>query len=125
MTIVLAMGLTRGWRSALAGAAAALVALAGFTAVVGYALATWLPRSAVPENTLKYAVGLLLVTYGTFWGVEGMGLLHGGASLEWPGGDVTLLVILAGWLLLSRVLVAVLPRLRRSAPEREPKGAAV
>jgi uncharacterized membrane protein len=239
MTIVLAMGLTRGWRSALAGTAAALVALAGFTAVVGYALATWLPRSvlqlvvgtlllifglqwlrkailrsaglkakhdetrefaeqteaaravdrraggldrfgfvvsfkgvflegvevvfivitfglnagnvpaaaasallaalvvavvgavasrplsAVPENTLKYAVGLLLVTYGTFWGIEGMGLLHGGTSIEWPGGDLALLVILAGWLALSRVLVAVLPRLRRAAPAPERKEATV
>src|SRR5436189_50809 len=47
LTIVLAMGLTRGWRSALAGTVAALVALTAFTAVVGYALATWLPRSAL------------------------------------------------------------------------------
>ena len=39
LTIVLAMGVTRGWRSALAGVGAALVALAGFTVVAGYALA--------------------------------------------------------------------------------------
>src|SRR5437764_12527034 len=62
MTIVLAMGLTRGWRSALAGAAAALVALAGFTAVVGYALATWLPRSV-----LQLVVGVLLLVFGLKW----------------------------------------------------------
>src|SRR5256885_2462473 len=68
------------------------------------------PLSAVPENTLKYAVGLLLATYGTFWAVEGLGALHGGRSLEWPGGDVALLVVLGGWLLLSRILVSVLRR---------------
>jgi uncharacterized membrane protein len=237
LTIVLAMGLTRGWRSALAGTGTAVVVLAGFTAMVGYALAQWLPRpalqlvvgvllltfglqwlrkailrsaglkayhdetqefqeqtraaeaagnenrfgldwfgfvvsfkgvflegvevvfivitfglnahnvpvaassavlaglvvtilavvasrplSAVPENALKYAVGLLLATYGTFWAVEGLGLLHGGESLSWPGGDAALLGILAGWLLLSRILVATLPRLRPSAAGHEREG---
>lgn len=226
LTIVLAMGVTRGWRPALAGTIAALVALVGFTAVTGYALATWLPRAAlqltvgtlllifglqwlrkavlrssgrkalhdedkafaeqaeagrragaqrmfgldafafvvtfkgvflegvevvfivitfglnagdipvavigaltavvlvavagalarapltrVPENTLKYGVGLMLATFGTFWAVEGLGVLgptHG--SLEWPGGDLVLLPLLAGWLLVSRVLIALLRR---------------
>jgi Ca2+/H+ antiporter, TMEM165/GDT1 family len=68
---------------------------------------------------LKYAVGLLLATYGTFWAVEGLGLLHGGESLSWPGGDAALLGILAGWLLLSRILVVTLPRLRPSAAGHE------
>src|SRR5947208_7145805 len=62
LTIVLAMGLTRGWRSALSGTVAALAALAGFTAVVGYALATWLPRSA-----LQLVVGVLLLIFGLQW----------------------------------------------------------
>src|SRR5881392_3697404 len=62
LTIVLAMGLTRGWRSALAGTVAALVALTAFTAVVGYALATWLPRSA-----LQLVVGVLLLVFGLQW----------------------------------------------------------
>ena len=66
----------------------------------------------MPENTLKYAVGLLLATYGTFWSVEGLGVFrHGGASLEWPGGDWALLALLAGWFLVSRALVAALPTL--------------
>ncbi len=227
LTIVLAMGLTRGWRSALAGTAAAVVALTGFTAVVGYALATWLPRaalqlvvgvlllifglqwlrkailrsaglkalhdeddefrgqtdaarvaqrqhhfgldwfgfvvsfkgvflegvevvfivitfglnaanmpvavgaavaagivvvvigavasrplSAVPENALKYAVGLLLATYGTFWAIEGLGAVQGGTSLVWPGGDLALPVLLGAWLVLSRTLVVALPKIR-------------
>ncbi|HEY0447522.1 hypothetical protein [Actinophytocola sp.] len=220
-TVVLAMGVTRSWRSALVGSAAALVALAGFTAVTGYALVTWLPRSAlqltvgtlllifglqwlrkailrssgrkaehdedeafrrqseaaraaggqrrlgldwfaflvsfkatflegvevvfivitfglnagnvpvavaaagaavvvvvaagavaraplsrVPENTLKYGVGLMLATFGTFWAVEGLGALRpGGASLTWPGADAAILVLLAAWFLLSRGLI--------------------
>jgi len=229
LTIVLAMALTRGWRSALAGTVTAVLALAAFTAVVGYALATFIPRtvlqlvvgvlllifglqwlrkavlrsaglkarhdeaaafaaqsaaargagqrrrlgldwfgfvvsfkgvflegvevvfivvtfglnagdvpvaaaaavaagvvvasvgaavsrplSAVPENTLKYAVGLLLATYGTFWAVQGLGVFHGGASLAWPGGDWALPAILAGWYGWSRLLVAVLRRAARA-----------
>jgi uncharacterized membrane protein len=217
---------TRSWKSALAGTGAALVALGGFTAVTGYALVTWLPRSAlqltvgtlllifglqwlrkailrsagrkaphdegtifreqtsaartagderrlgldwfsfvvslkavflegvevvfivitfglnahnvpvavlaagaatlvvvvagalarvpltrVPENTLKYGVGLMLASFGTFWAVEGLGLLRtGGQSLQWPGSDAVLLALLAGWFLLSRGLVALYRR---------------
>jgi Ca2+/H+ antiporter, TMEM165/GDT1 family len=225
-TVVLAMGVTRGWRSALAGAGAAVVALAGFTAITGYALVTWLPRSAlqlavgtlllifglqwlrkailrsagrkalhdedeafkaeteaarrasherrlgldvfafvvslkavflegveivfivitfglnadnvpvavaaavaatvlvvaagallraplsrVPENTLKYGVGLMLATFGTFWAVEGLGVLRtSGDSLSWPGSDAAILGLLAWWFLLSRGLIAVYRR---------------
>lgn len=228
LTIVLAMGLTRSWRSALAGTALALVALAVFTVSAGYALSTWLPEAAlqlvvgslllvfglqwlrkavlrsaglkamhsedeefvaqaqaaraasadtrfgldwfafvvsfkgvflegvevvfvvitfglsagnvpvaaagagaagalvltlgavlhkplaaVPENTLKYAVGLLLATFGTFWAVEGLGTFSDShQSLEWPGHDLALVVLLALWIGLSRVLVRLLPRVR-------------
>ena len=223
LTIVLAVGVTRGWRSALAGTGSAVAALAAFTAVAGYSLVHWLPRSAlqlgvgtlllifglqwlrkailrasgvkalhdeeqefrlqvesarragderrlgldwfafvvsfkgvflegaevvfivitfglnahrvplaaggaaaaglivvalgaiahrplarVPENTLKYVVGLLLASFGTFWSVEGLGVFQSGdRSLDWPGGDWSLLALLAAWLLLSRVLIRV------------------
>jgi uncharacterized membrane protein len=229
LTVVLAIGTTRSWRSALAGTGTALVALAGFTAVTGYALVTWLPRSAlqltvgtlllifglqwlrkailrssgrkplhdedeafkerteaarnasqqrrlgldwfsfvvslkavflegvevvfivitfglnahnvpvavtaaaaatvlvvaagalvraplgrVPENTLEYGVGLMLASFGTFWAVEGLGVLRaGGDSLSWPGGDAAVLALLAGWFLLSRGLVG---HYRRATP---------
>lgn len=224
LTIVLAMGMTRSWRSTLWGVASALVALTLFTAAAGYALANWLPEAAlqltigtlllifglqwlrkailrssgrkamhdeaeifdeevaaaraagdekrlgldwfsfvvsfkgvflegvevvfivitfglnadnmpvaiigassavlvvlllavviktpltkVPENTLKYGVGLLLATFGTFWAIEGLGIFSdGGHSLEWPTGDVVLLGLLLGWFGLSRALVSVL-----------------
>src|SRR6266496_4684652 len=62
LTIVLAMGITRGWRSALAGTAAAVVALAAFTAAAGYAITTWLPESA-----LQLTVGTLLLIFGLQW----------------------------------------------------------
>jgi len=232
LTIVLAMGVTRSWRSALVGAGVAVVALVIFTAVAGYALVNWLPRSAlqlgvgtlllifglqwlrkailrsaglkamhdeeaefreqaeaarragseqrfgldwfsfvvsfkgvflegvevvfivitfglnadnvplaaagaagagvlvlavgafahrplarVPENTLKYGVGLLLTTFGTFWAVEGLGVFQGGPgdSLEWPGGDWAILVLLAAWFLLSRLLIRIAPVLAGTA----------
>ena len=70
-------------------AAAVVVALAG---VIAHR-----PLSAVPGNTLKYVVGLLLATFGTFWSVEGLGVFRdGGISLAWPGREVALLALLAG-----------------------------
>lgn len=223
-TIVLAMGLTRGWRSALWGVGAALGLLAAVTAIGGYAIATWVPESAlqlaigmlllvfglqwlrkailrasglkslhdedeifrteqaaarsasgerrfgldwfgftvafkgvflegmevvfivitfgvnarsvplaaagavaagalvlvagalahgplarVPENTIKFVVGLLLTSFGTFWTVEGLGVFRsGGASLAWPGGELALVAVIAGWALLSYASVRLL-----------------
>jgi uncharacterized membrane protein len=225
-TIVLAMGLTRGWRSTLAGTGAALLALALVVVLAGYALATWFPEallqlvigtlllifglqwlrkavlrsaglklehdeavafeaeaaaaraaptetvmgldwfafvvsfkgvlleglevvfivltfglsarnvplaaagaavagaivlavgalvhrplSRVPENTIKYGVGILLSTFGTFWAIEGLGVFSPeAASLEWPAGDLALVGVLIGWIVVSRGLVASLRR---------------
>jgi Ca2+/H+ antiporter, TMEM165/GDT1 family len=76
------------------------------------------PLAAVPENTVKYIVGLLLATFGTFWSLEGLGVLTGAReSLAWPGGDWALLVLLLGWLLWSRVLIGALRE-----PAAEPRG---
>src|SRR5690349_16582376 len=61
-TIVMAMGYTRGWRSAMAGTFAALAVLAVVTLAAGYALATWLPESA-----LQLAIGGLLLIFGLQW----------------------------------------------------------
>ncbi|MFG1964634.1 COG4280 domain-containing protein [Nonomuraea sp. NPDC049028] len=226
LTIVMAMGVTRSWRSTLAGVAAALVALAAFTALAGYALTTWLPAAAlqlaigglllifglqwlrkailrssgrkamhdedqifaeevaaaesagavrargldwfsfmisfkgvflegvevvfivitfglsagnmpvaigaagigvllvlavgiairgplskVPENTMKYGVGLLLAAFGTFWSVEGLGIFTGSRqSLEWPGADLAIPVLIAAWFGLSRLMIHALRR---------------
>jgi uncharacterized membrane protein len=83
------------------------------------------PLARVPENTIKFAVGVLLSTFGTFWAVAGLGAFGGGtASLAWPGGDAAILAILAAWIVLSRVAIHVLsphaePRLATPAAGKE------
>jgi uncharacterized membrane protein len=72
------------------------------------------PLSSVPENSLKYAVGLLLSAFGTFWAVEGLGYFTGGKSLTWPGEDWAILGLLAAWFILSRMAV------RWARPTRAP-----
>ena len=96
--IVLTFGSTQGSIPlAIAGAAAAvvLVVIAGVV-VRG-------PLSRVPENTLAFAVGVMLTTFGTFWGAEG-------AGVDWPGGDAALPVVLAFVVLMSFIYVAALRR---------------
>jgi uncharacterized membrane protein len=61
------------------------------------------PLSRVPENTMKFAVGVLLTTFGLFWSSEG-------AGVQWPGNDASLLALLAYVALLSWLLVATLRR---------------
>jgi uncharacterized membrane protein len=54
------------------------------------------PLARVPENGLKFAVGLMLVTFGTFWAGEGIGI-------DWPGGDAVLFVLLAAYVGVSLI----------------------
>jgi uncharacterized membrane protein len=82
---------------AAVGAAAAIL-LVGIAGV-----AVRRPLSAVPENTMKFAVGAMLATFGTFWGAEG-------AGATWPGQDLAIVVILALVLAWSLALVAFLRR---------------
>jgi len=99
--IVLTFGASRSGGVALAAAAAA--AALGVVVVAG--AVAHAPLSRVPENTLKFAVGLLLTTFGTFWGAEG-------AGASWPGDDAALPVLLAFYVLVSVVAVRVLRRQR-------------
>jgi Ca2+/H+ antiporter, TMEM165/GDT1 family len=86
-------------------------AVIGALLVLALGAAVRTPLSRVPENTLKYGVGLLLATFGTFWAIEGLGVLApDGESLRWPGSDVFLLALLVGWLAVSRVLIEMLRR---------------
>ncbi|HEY3922322.1 MAG TPA: hypothetical protein VGL76_09430 [Gaiellaceae bacterium] len=102
--IVITFGLNaHSMPTAIAGASAggAIVLVAGF--------ALHKPLSRVPENTIKFAVGLLLSTFGTFWAIEGLGVFkHGSSSVEWPGGDVTLLAVLAAWIAFSVLAIRIL-----------------
>ncbi len=92
--IVLTFGATQQ-RVGLAAAAAAL-AVAVVTAA---GLLIRAPLQRVPENQLKFAVGLMLTSFGIFWSAEG-------AGASWPGGDAALLVIIPGMALLALALVA-------------------
>ncbi len=87
--IVITFGASAGQLgpAALGAAAAGIIVLA-----VGAALHQ--PLARVPENGLKFAVGLMLVTFGTFWAGEGIGV-------NWPASDATLLILLAAYLVAS------------------------
>jgi uncharacterized membrane protein len=61
------------------------------------------PLSRVPENTMKFAVGVLLATFGLFWSAEGVGM-------AWPGAEGALFGILGVLTLVSLSLVAALRR---------------
>jgi uncharacterized membrane protein len=98
--IVISFGSAQGQLGlAAAGAAAALVVV-----VVAGVLAKG-PLSRVPENTIKFVVGLLLTSFGCFWGAEG-------AGVDWPGDELSLLGVIAFFGLVSFVLVRALRRRR-------------
>jgi uncharacterized membrane protein len=68
------------------------------------------PLARVPENAMKFAVGVMLTSFGTFWGAEG-------AGAHWPGGDAALLAIVPITLAVALSMAAVLRR-RTPAPVR-------
>jgi uncharacterized membrane protein len=70
---------------------ASLGAVAALLVVVALGLALHRPVATIPENTLKFVVGVLLSAFGTFWLGEGMGL-------AWPGADLSLFGLAAGYL---------------------------
>lgn len=91
---------------------AVLAALGAAVVVLALGATLRRPLAAIPENTLKYGVGLLLTTFGTYWAFAGLAVFSPGEDeLTWPGGDWAILVLFAVWLAASRVLVATLPRL--------------
>lgn len=90
---------TFGASADMLGPAALGAAAAGALVLVAAAV-VHRPLARVPENTLKFAVGIMLLTFGTFWAGEGIGL-------EWPGEDAALPVLLAVYLALSLVAVWV------------------
>ena len=96
--------------------AAALGAAGAVIIVPLIALAARRPLSMINENMLKYVVGLLLATFGTYWAVAGVGVFRAGHhALVWPGQDLALIVLLAIWFGLSRVFIATLRTREREA----------
>jgi uncharacterized membrane protein len=99
--IVLTFGANqRNVGAAVIGAAAAVIVVT----VTGVAVRA--PLARVPENAMKFCVGIMLTSFGTFWGAEG-------AGVKWPGNDAALLVLVpviavvalgcVGWLRQGRV----------------------
>jgi uncharacterized membrane protein len=106
--IVLTFGASQhriGLAAAAAGLAVVLVTLTG--------IAVHAPLARVPENAMKFAVGVMLTSFGIFWGAEG-------AGASWPGGDAALLAIVPGVLLASLGLVQWLRRASVARAVRSP-----
>jgi uncharacterized membrane protein len=98
--IVITFGSAQGHLAvAVVGAAVALVVV-----VVAGVLARG-PLERVPENTIKFAVGLLLTSFGCFWGAEG-------AGADWPGDELSLLALIGFLAAFSWLVVRALRRRR-------------
>lgn len=82
---------------------AAIAALAAVLLVTIAGIAVRAPLARVPENTMKFVVGIMLTAFGIFWGAEG-------AGAQWPGADAALLVVVPAVALFALGLVAALRR---------------
>jgi Ca2+/H+ antiporter, TMEM165/GDT1 family len=97
--IVIAIGAGRGLLIP-----ASLGALAAFVLVLFAGIAVRRPLARVPENTLKFGVGLMLTAFGVFWTGEGLGV-------NWPGSDLAILGFVIIFLLIAVGSVAFARRL--------------
>ncbi|PYN48133.1 MAG: hypothetical protein DME00_13250 [Candidatus Rokuibacteriota bacterium] len=95
---------------------ASLGAAGAAVAVAVAALALRRPLAAVPENTLKFSVGVLIGSFGAFWFGEGLGV-------AWPGGDLAILGLAATILTVSLVATAGLRYAAAHIPEVEHENA--
>jgi uncharacterized membrane protein len=93
---------------------AGLAAVAAVVVVAAIGAAVRAPLARVPENTMKFVVGIMLTGFGVFWGAEG-------AGARWPGSDAALLVLVPAIAAFALVLVAVL---RRAPIRSQPRAAA-
>ena len=87
---------------------AAAAAAAAVVVVAGVGVAVRAPLSRVPENTMKFAVGVMLTSFGLFWGAEC-------AGVSWPGNDAALLVIVPATVLVGLGYTALLRRARTAS----------
>lgn len=96
--IVLAVGAGRGllWPASLG-------ALAACALVLALGLVLRKPLARVPENTLKFAVGVMISAFGIYWTGEGLGV-------DWPGGDLAILALAALLVASGLTLVATFRR---------------
>ena len=80
---------------------AAVAAVSAVLVVAGAGFAVRAPLARVPENTMKFVVGVMLTSFGVFWGSEG-------AGVRWPGDDAALLVIVPSVAAYGLAVVAAL-----------------
>ncbi|HMC39198.1 MAG TPA: hypothetical protein VKI19_06015 [Acidimicrobiales bacterium] len=92
---------------------AAVAAAAAVLVVAGAGFAVRAPLARVPENTLKFVVGVMLTSFGLFWGTQG-------AGARWPGDDAALLVIVPAVGAYSLLISAALRRRRSSTQVEAP-----
>ncbi|NMP23180.1 COG4280 domain-containing protein [Sulfobacillus harzensis] len=98
VVIVLTMGsAAQAYPSAIVGSAIGLV----LVLVAGVMLRA--PLAKVPENVMKFVVGTMLTSFGSFWAGESLGVL-------WPGQDLSIVLLIAGYLAVSGLLVASLKK---------------
>jgi uncharacterized membrane protein len=96
------------------GSAAIGAAIAGILVILAGTIIQ-APLTKVPENTLKFIVGIMLTSFGTFWGGEGFGI-------TWPFSDAFIPVLVALYLLASFILVMILRQSKqRSVAEAKVK----
>jgi uncharacterized membrane protein len=94
---------------------AAVSAAAAVVAVAAAGVAVRAPLARVPENTMKFAVGVMLTSFGVFWGAEGCGA-------SWPGGDAALLAVVP---VVALVALGYMALLRRTPARGAPAGGEV
>lgn len=105
--IVMTAGAASGELGAAALAAVAAAVIVGAAGAVLHR-----PLARVPENTLKFGVGLLLTTFGTFWAGEGLGI-------HWLAGDAALLWLIAAYAGFALLAVRQLAQHRSLVPAKE------
>ena len=75
-------------------------AVAAFLVVLALGLVLHRPLARVPENTLKFAVGAMILSFGLFWTGEGLGLV-------WPGEDWSVPIMILAWIGFGLMLVQI------------------
>jgi uncharacterized membrane protein len=87
---------------------ASLGAVTALIVVIALGLALHRPLARVPENTLKFTVGVLLSAFGTFWAGEGM-------HIAWPKADWSILALIAAYLAVALMMVPLCRRQSQAA----------
>ncbi|MEA2790622.1 MAG: hypothetical protein QOG73_3028, partial [Acetobacteraceae bacterium] len=87
-----------------------IAALVALLAVFIAGLAVRAPLRRVPENAIKFVVGAMIVSFGTFWTLEAL------AGDVWPLGDWSLLVLAAFFIAGGQALVPIVARRPRRVP---------